>query len=752
MLLVAGLAVGIPLAFAQEKAQSEREAMYHRYLEFASYVKGGSIEPHWMADGSSFWFAEGAPTNTVIWKVDPKANTKTPLFDAARLREALTPLLGHAPPYQGLPFETFSFVGSAESAAQFSLEGKTFVVRLDSYDLRQVPTLSGEEKTQREPQVISTDVAGHTMAREVLSPDGRWFVGHQDHNLYLRSTLDGRRVSLTTDGIESEEWLVADWDHKAQWSPNSLKLAVMKIDSREAPKLPVVHWLGPREQVEWVGVRSTFSTTKAGMSLPRTQLFMLDIISRQQVRVDLGDDSEQHLHILRWLPDGSELLFLRADRLLKTLDLMAANPETGATRVVLAESQKTFIVGVDIFYQVSSMFSLFESGKKFIRVSERDGWNHLYLYDLQGRLIRKLTEGEFPAVRLEATDENSGWVYFAAHGDRQRPYDTQLFRVGLDGTGLAQLTEGPGQHNVQLSPSKEFFLDTHSSVNRAPRVELRRTDGKLLQILSTADTQGLQALRWEAPEEFVAQAADGRTPLYGVIYKPYDFDPDKKYPVIEWIYGCPQVAVVSRTFVPEGWARTANALAQLGFVTFMVDGRGTPERGKEFQDFVFRQIGRYEIPDHVAVLKQLAEKRPYLDLTRVGITGHSCGGYFTLRALFLAPEVYRVGVASAPVTDLYYGNAMELYVGLPQNNREAYEYASNLRLAGSLQGKLLLIHGTSDYSVPLSATMKMVDALIRASKPFDLLLLPEQDHDYRGVSASYARDATRRYFQEHLKP
>jgi dipeptidyl aminopeptidase/acylaminoacyl peptidase len=225
-----------------------------------------------------------------------------------------------------------------------------------------------------------------------------------------------------------------------------------------------------------------------------------------------------------------------------------------------------------------------------------------------------------------------------------------------------------------------------------------------------------------------------------------------KYPVIESIYGCPTETHVPRSFTD--WRGIGpQARAQLGFIAFVVDALGTPERGKAFQDVAYGNIGRHEIPDHVGVLRQLTDQRPYMDVDRVGITGHSCGGYFTIRALLLAPDAYHVGVASAPVVELEYGNAMEVYLGPPGENKEAYEYASNLQFAGNLEGKLLLIHGTSDFSAPLSQTMKMVQALIQAGKPYDLLLFPEQDHWlFLEPTRTYWQDAVRRYFQEHLKP
>ncbi len=312
------------------------------------------------------------------------------------------------------------------------------------------------------------------------------------------------------------------------------------------------------------------------------------------------------------------------------------------------------------------------------------------------------------------------------------------------------MTEGTGQHAIQFAPSNGFFLDTHSSLDRPPAVELRRADGKRMQTLSQANIDAPEKLQWRAPEEFVVKAADGQTDLYGILYKPYDFDPNKKYPVIEVIYAGPQSSwVVRQTFTPGGaYTGQALALAQLGFITFIVDGRGTPERGKEFQDVVYGNFGRHEIPDHVATLRQLAERRPYMDMGRVGVIGHSWGGYFTIRALLLAPDVYHVGVASDPVVELSEAE-YEPYMRLPHNDNEGYEYGSNRRFAGKLKGKLFLIY-TSDWYTS-SQTMKMVAALIRAGKPYDLIFLPEQSH-LSTLRSTYWREAIRRYFQEHLKP
>ena len=699
--------------------------MYSRYLEFASYVKGGTVEPHWMADGSSFWYAEGGPENTVIWRVDPNANTKTTLFDTARLRQALSALLGHEPPYKGLPFAEFTFVDS-EKAVKFTVEDKDFILRLATYRITRAPALSEQEKSRLVPQ-----------SGEVLSPDRRWFASVKDYNLWLRSTVDGKRVQLTTDGIQDYAW---DLDG-GKWSPESSKLAAKKQDVRKVAKIPIVHWLTSPEQVEWVVY------PRAGQPIPQAELYIVDVRSKRNIRVDTGDEPDQFIRILGWRAGGSELLFQRANRTFKKLDLMAAHPTTGATRVILTETQKTYVSAWR-----KGLFTLLPDGTRFIWMSERDAWNHLYLYKLGENLLSRLTQGAFPVVRVVAVDEKAGWVYFTAHGDQQRPYDTHFYRVNLDGRGFARLAEATGQHEIQFAPSKQFFVDTHSTVGRPPTVELHRADGTLLQILSKVNIHALiSELKWKPPEEFVVKAADGKTDLWGVLYKPYNFDPNKKYPVVERnIY--PGRPIVPRTFSSTGNGIRAQALAQLGFITFMVDNRGTSERGKAFEDVGYH--GRETIADHVATLKQLAEERPYMDLSRVGIIGHSAGGYAVLRAMFLYPDVYHVGVAASPGVEPL--NQMhddwELILGLPQENKEAYEEASNIPLAGNLKGKLLLIHGTSDVIAPLSHTMKMVEALIRVGKPFDLLVMPKETHSYARGGRPYVFEAIRRYFQEHLKP
>lgn len=735
MTVLVGLVVMCLSVRAQDVKQSEREAMYARYLAFPSYVKGGSVQPHWMADGSSFWYVEGAPTNTSIWKVDPATNAKTSLFDSLRVRKALTPVLGHEPPDQGLPFSDFTWLGE-EKAVRFTVESKDFILQLDTYAVAPTPAQSDQDKSLVTPQVTRRDPYGYWADElEVVSPDRRWFVGVIDHNIWLRSTNDNRRVPMTTDGVKDDEWHQGYPSMPPTWSPDSLKLAANKLDFRGTPRIAVTHYVKQPEDVDFVYY------PKAGERRAESALYIVDVPSKRQLRVDVGE--EPGPRPLLWRPDGSELLFLKTARYGRKVELKAADPSTGSTRLILAETDP---IGVSVpFRQPASMITLLADSKRFIWMAARDGWAHLYLYNLDGTLVRRLTEGPFPVVRVIAVDESAGWIYFIAQPDLLRPYDTHLCRVSLEGEHFQRLTEASGQHDIRFAPSKAFFLDVHSTVSRPPVVELRRADGQLRQTISRADVSALTGeLRWKAPEEIEVTAADGKTALYGVIYKPYDFDATKSYPVLE-TFAAP------RTFYPpEGYG--AIPMAQLGYVVVTLDGRGTDGRGKTFADADFGQIGRWQIADQVAALRELAETRPYLDLSRVGVLSGSYPGFLAIRAMLVAPDVYRVGVAVDAITDLAAHWRNEGMLGPPATNQQGYEYASNLPLAGNLKGKLLLIHGTSDIDVPISHTMTMVEALVRAGKPYDLLVLPEQPHIARGISWVYMRDAIRRYFQEHLKP
>ncbi|NUY79831.1 DPP IV N-terminal domain-containing protein [Flavobacterium sp. MAH-1] len=523
-------------------------------------------------------------------------------------------------------------------------------------------------------------------------------------------------------------------------------MLVRKLDDRKVHHLAIVDYSKPLEEVQW----NIYAKTGDALEIP--ELFVVDITTGNQTKIEVGGEPEQYIFPLGWRPDASEVLFMRLSRTGNRLELCAADPNTGISRVIIKEKSETFVAGLDfIIEKWIRQFTLLKDGNRFIWLSERDGWKHLYLYDMDGKLIRRLTKGNFPVIEPIKIDEKSEWVYFRANAESNL-YDTQLYRIDFQGKNFKRLTENGGYHYLRFSPSGNYFLDMHSGPDRAPIVELRRADGKLLQQITKADISPLEKIGWKAPETFVVKAADGITDLYGILYKPYDFDPKKKYPVVDFIYAGPFMTIVPNGFIPNtDLSQHAQALAQLGYITFLVDGRGTTERGKAFQDAVYGKIGQIEIPDHVATLNQLAAKRPYIDLSRVGIYGHSWGGYFAVRAMLTAPDVYKAGIASAPGELTEGAEIMEPYMGLPKDNPSGYELGTNTNLGANLKGKLLFIHGTSDVNAPISATIRMIESLVKAGKPYDLLLLPQQTHFFEGASEKYSNDAVRRYFDEYLK-
>ena len=301
------------LNFAEEDKYAKRNAVFYKYMRFSSLVKGGRVEPHWMADKNTFWYAEGFPDKTVIYKVDSKANTKEPLFDTERLRQALTPLLGQELPYKGLPFKTFTFVDD-EQAVKFTVEEREFICQLKTYAITAVPARSKQEKERMIPQYVRKGImAGSPDVYEIISPDSCWFLGAENNNLYLRSTYDGRKESLTTDGIKDYEYDIEG----AKWSPDSFKVAVYKIDQRSVPRLPLVHWLKPVEEVEWVHF------TKAGGPMPQTEIVFVDILSKRMVRLDTRDMPDQYIIMAGWKSNGTEFYFLRTDREWKKLEILA---------------------------------------------------------------------------------------------------------------------------------------------------------------------------------------------------------------------------------------------------------------------------------------------------------------------------------------------------------------------------------------------------------------------------------------------
>jgi dienelactone hydrolase len=698
-------------------------------------IHGGRIQPILLRDGTTFCYFTYEAGKRVVFKVDPRQNTKVLFFDIDRLLSSLQDSLGHELPEGEIPFSQFEFVDD-DQAVSFVLEDFLFTLHLDGYHIHKepIPPAPSEEDLSRVTPQSFPWMLGESILEE-RSPDGKWFLGLQDHNVYIRSTEDGQRTLLTSDGCEEFSWDT----YGAKWSLDNTLVALKKVDLHEMTQIPVVHWLKPLEDVE------TMRWARPGQPIWKNELHVLKIPSGEQVKINLGLSTAPYLNIVGWLP--GELIFSLVDREYKSLELLAANIHTGVVRTILVERQPNFhnydVIGTLPVTPLSD-------GQHFLWLSERDGWSHLYLYDIKGILIRQLTRGEFTVLQVSAVDEERGWVYFLAMGV-DHPYDIRLYRVRFDGSEFACLTDISGGREVIFGPTKEFFLDVHSDIQRPTRTDLRKADGIFLQTLDTVDISELQnLLHYDFPEEFWVKALDGGTLLRGLVYKPFDFDPGKKYPIVEYIYGGPHTfdVPVSCFGFP-----LLEALAQAGFIVYVVDCPGTIGRGKKFQDISYCRVGLFEIDEHINVLHQLASERPYMDLSRVGIFGLSHGGFMTLRAMLTAPDTYHVGVATCPpygLVDMAWLYT-ERFSNLPENNLENYQATSCLDIAGNLKGHLLISHGSIDHNAPIAGTIKMIDALIKAGKSFDFQLMPEQYHLYTGDSQRYWEHSVMEYFVRHLQ-
>ena len=719
----------------------DAEERFARYLRLGSLVRGGSIEPHWLPDGDSFWYSEPEAAGPMVYVVGAEGERRR-LFDVPRLRAALEAHLGHSLTLAGVPFATFE-MSEDGNRVTFDLEGRRLTVDLEAYRVEETAYRYGpDERGRDQPRLVRRSLqTGEPDVCESRSPNGRWIVGEVDHNLTLRDSVDGCSRPLTSDGTEVEPWDVAS----VLWSPDSSRILAARASYRGVARLPITHWLQQIETVEWMWYPRT------GGAMPQLSLSVIDVRSFRQTPIDTGPELDQMLFPHSWAPDGASILIFKLGRTMKPATLLRSDADTGRSTVLLHEEIPTYLPQSNLDEPQQGIITPLKDGR-FLWLSDRTGWSHVYLYDREGQLIRPLTSGSFPVLEVVEVDEDRQYVYIRANAEN-RQYDTNVYRVDMEGQSLVRLTEGDGVHSATFSPSRRIFLDTFSSPSRPPVVELRTADGRLLNTLSRAEISELQDVGWRPPEEFVVPAADGDTPLYGLLYLPADFDPKGSYPIVEYIYGGPQVIAVPHTFERRsGYRALPRALAELGFAVMVVDGRGTLGRSRDFHGYSYGRFGETVIPDHVAALRALAADRPYLDLKRVGIYGHSWGGYNTLRAMLLAPDVYRVGVAAAPVADLedHYGEWAEGVMGLISDNPRGYAAASNLTAAGSLDGKLLLIHGTSDANATLSATMKMADAFALAGRPFDLLILPEQNHHPSGERETFWINAIRKYFQEHL--
>jgi dipeptidyl-peptidase 4 len=573
--------------------------------------------------------------------------------------------------------------------------------------------------------------------RAELSPDGRWAVRVRDHNLWLRDVHTGEERALSTDGAEG-----ASFSERVYWSPNSLSLAALRVVKGEDRKIHLIE-SSPSDQTQ--PRLHTLSYAKPGDRVDVMEPRLFRIAAGEEVRLTGAlYENPFELRDLRWSADGSRFTFVHIPRGHQGARVVSVEADTGMARAVVDEASATFFDYAHKLYA-----RVLDATEELIWMSERDGWNHLYLIaGATGGVKSRITSGPWVVRGVDEVDVERREIWFRAgglHAD-QDPYHVHYARVRFDGTGLVRLTAGDGTHTVVYSPDRRYLVATWSRVDHPPVTELRRTsDGGLILVLERADVRPLIRAGWHPPERFVAKGRDGVTDIYGIIHRPTQFNPQSRYPVLEEIYAGPQGAHVPKAFRAY---HKAQALAELGFVVVQIDGMGTSHRSKAFHDVSWQNLGDAGFPDRIAWIQSAARQEPAMDLSRVGIYGGSAGGQNAVRALIAHGDFYQVAVADCGCHDnrvdkLWWN---ELWMGWPVGPH--YLESSNVTQAHRLQGKLLLVVGELDRNVDPASTLQLADALVKANKDFDLLLLPGVGHG--AAETPYGTRRRQDFFVRHL--
>ena len=722
---------------AQVRALSSSD--YARAEKFMPYntnplVFRGDVRPNWIS-GDRLWYRTTTPEGADFFVVDPAKGTRAPAFDQARLAAALSTAAGRKFEANRLPIQGLD-LSADESQLSFSLGARHWKCALPAYQCVEDGVTPA----------ATAGRGGRGAANDAVSPDGKHVIFIRDNNLWMRDRGSDQETQLTKDGIKDFGYSTdnAGWTKSDRpvvvWSPDSKKIATFQQDQRGVGEMYLVNTQVGHPRLEaWKyplpgdDVVTTIQRVVIDVDGPRVVRFKMP---PDQHRSSLCDDVKcrgGEWADVQWSPDSTHLAFVSTSRDHKVEQLRIGDVATGEIRDVLEEKVPTFFESgngrVNWHYLPAS--------NEVIWFSERDNWGQLYLYDLEtGNLKNQITSGEGNVTQVLRVDEKNRVIYFLGVGKEKGrdPYFIHLYRVGFDGKDQTLLTPEDANHDVNFSPSGEYFTDSYSKPDVPPVSVVRDQNGKLAANLETADISKLLASGWKPPIPITVKARDGVTDLYGLMFQPANLDPTKKYPIINHIYPGPQTGSVgSRNF--SAARGDAQALAELGFIVVEIDGMGTPWRSKKFHEAYFGDMGDNTLPDQVAGMKQLAQRYSWIDINRAGIYGHSGGGYATADAMFRYPDFFKVGISEAGNHDNreYEDDWGEKWQGLLKKKPDGssnYDSQANENLAKNLKGHLLLAHGTMDNNVPPYNTLLVVNELIKANKDFDLLLLPNRSHGF----------------------
>jgi len=678
---------------------------------------------HWIDSTATLWYSIKTRDGYSYKVVDAVEKNKKELFDIDKLVVSLNKILDKKTTAKKLQLRNIE-IDNETDQIHFVFNKTYWTCKLDDYSIQKDSVVK-----PRNPNPYwnyNFDELGND---PVFSPDSLWTAFIKNHNVYIRNNSDKKEFQLSFDGSPGDYY-----SSYFSWSPDSKKLAVNKVRPNEQREIYFVE-SSPKTQLQPILHKRNY--LKPGDALPIKHPSLFDVVEKKQIPVDTkAYDYQYDLSNPGWNKTSSAFTFEFNQRGHQVYKVVEVNAETGNTRVLVSEQSNTFIDYSGKHYR----YDLDET-EEMIWASERDGWNHLYLIDTKnGNVKKQITKGEWVVRRVLHVDKENRTILFYGSGRNsdEDPYYMHCYKVNFDGSKLMDLTPEKMNHEVSFSKRFDYFADTYSTVDTPPVTVLRSaSDGKVILELEKTDITDLLAEGWIAPETFVAKARDGKTDIWGNIYRPTNFDSTKSYPIIEYIYAGPHSAFAQKSFKPVNYA--FSSLAELGFIIVQMDGMGTSNRSKAFQDVCYKNLKDAGFPDRILWIKAAAEKYSYMDTSRVGLFGGSAGGQSTLSGLLFHPEFYKAGVSACGCHD----NRMdkiwwnEQWMGYPIGPE--YEACSNVVNAHLLKGKLMLIVGEMDDNVDPASTMQVADALINAKKDFELVVLPGTNHTLGGTYGEQKR-------------
>lgn len=735
--ILIGLFVLPSMVGAQEitKADYQRAVsfMYANYNNKTAFNLYTSV--NWFEDNSGIWFLDHSEDGKAYKTVSFSDYNVNPLFDHESLATALAGLTEEEVEANDL---------SLSQLKKDSLGDLTFRFKDASYKLNaktgQVTSFEPEEKKEEDPY-------------ESKSPDGRWIAFVKDYNLFIRATDSGEEHQLSFDGEKGYEYASwYGWFDKMEgengerpkrfyvnWSEDSQWISTSVVDLRNAEKMYLLDW--SIDSLYKPKLLSYYRGSPADTNMVHLKPVFYNVAIKKEIKTNLPKNTHINNVSVQFLKESGKIIANYAERGYQKEYVEAIDLKSGTVKKLVTETSDT---NIDNFAWRS-----LEEQNKIIFLSERSGWRQLYQVDLSSGKTEGITQGEYVINGVDHIDKETGTIYFRASGKESgdNPYHQRLYKTDLNGK-VTLLTPENTHHRISFSEDGKHFVDNYSTIGIPTKTVLREAStGKVVAQLTEADLAEMADTGWKAPQVFELKAKDGKTTIYGALWKPTNFDPTKKYPIIDHSYTGPHTQMFPKSF---DRIFMNQSLAELGFVVMMVDGLGTSGRSKEFHNHSYKNMGN-NLEDHVLAIKYLGEQFPWIDADRIGIFGHSAGGFDTGRAMLAFPETYKVGVASSADHDFRMEKAWwpEMYMGWPVD--ESYHDVSNITNAENLQGKLLITHGALDDNVNPSASFKLAEALINADKDFDLVIFPSQRHGYTGKHRNYFIKKRWNYFVEHLR-